>query len=433
MGKPAPTVVVASDDPVLLDEIVRHLEELPSWRLAGSARTTGDLQRLFADHSPDAALVSAGLARELERELQGDLYPGASGARLGRKGSRLVVVATEQEPGILRCSLRLGAGFVLWPQERADLRATVEAEVPAAVSDRARLVAVWGPKGGSGASVLAAHLAAAAAACGRCMLVDLDLCHGDQRVLLGAGDHPRTLLDLLAVGDDIPPEAVEGVAWRHPAGFAVVLSPGPAAGRLPHGALGARGPQGAEQVANVPPEEPWTVAGPDGGHGLHAADSQRGVAVVLDAVRETAGLVLADLPSGLGPLSLEIAGGADAVALVVTPDLLALRRTRDAARAVAEGPEVGAVLNRWSRGNGGDVLSPGDVEAVLRVPVWAKVPLQAGLLRAPDLGRLSRPACRALAPLAALIAEGRLAEAGRAEVPKRSSASAAPATAGGRR
>lgn len=359
MGKPAPTVVVASDDPVLLDEIVRHLEELPSWRLAGWARTTGDLQHLLAGHAPDAALLSAGLARQLDPACFGD-----------RKGTRLVVVATEQEPGILRCSLRLGAGFVLWPQERDDLRATVEAAVPAPVAGRARLVAVWGPKGGSGASVLAAHLAGAAAAAGRCTLVDLDLRHGDQRVLLGAGNHPRTLVDLLAAGDDIPPSAVEGVAWPHPAGFGVVLAPGPVAGALPD-------------------------ALPDAWAGLAAA---------LGAVRDGPGIVVADLPSGLGRISLEVTGRADAVALVVTPDLLALRRARDAARAVVEGPEVGVVLNRWSRGTRGDALSPGDVEAVLGLSVWAKVPLQAGLLRAPELGRLSRPACRALGPLAARLA-----------------------------
>jgi Flp pilus assembly CpaE family ATPase len=124
------------------------------------------------------------------------------------------------------------------------------------------------------------------------------------------------------------------------------------------------------------------------------------VASALEALCDRPGLVVADLPSGLGRLSVEVAAGSDAVALVVTPDLLALRRARDAAKALAGGPEVGVVLNRWSRASG---LSPTDVEAVLGIQVWARVAPQAGLVRAPDLGRLSRAACRALAPLAARV------------------------------
>ncbi|HEY8200019.1 MAG TPA: hypothetical protein VII47_01560 [Actinomycetota bacterium] len=369
MGKPAPTVVVASDDPVLLDEMVRHLEELPSWRLAGWARTAGDLERLLAEHTPDAALVSAELARDLDAARSGRRPAGGrAGAPASKGGTRLVVVATEQDEGILRCSLRLRAGFVLWPHERDDLRPAVEAGLPAPAGRRDRLVAVWGPKGGTGATILAAHLAGAVAAAAPCVLVDLDLRHGDQRVLLGAGDHPRSILDLQAAGDDISPSAVEGVAWRHPSGFGVVLAPAAPGG--------------------LPLPETWS-----------------GLAQVLDAIRtagEGRGVVVADLPSGLGRFSLEVAGHADATAIVVTPDLLALRRARDASRAVGEGPEVGVILNRWSRSAG--VLSPGDVEAVLTLPAWATVPVQASLLRVPDLGRLSRPACRALSPLATRLA-----------------------------
>ena len=368
MGKPAPTVVVASDDPVLLDEIVRHLEELPSWHLAGWARTAGDLERLLAEHTPDAALVSAGLAGELDAARSGRRPNGSrTAAPAGGAGTRLVVVSTEQDEGILRCSLRLGAGFVLWPQERDDLQPAVEAGLPAPAARRDRLVAVWGPKGGSGATVLAAHLAGAVAAAAACVLVDLDLRHGDQRVLLGAGDHPRSILDLLEAGDDISPSAVEGVAWRHPSGFGVVLAPTAPGERVLSGT--------------------WA-----------------GIAHALDAIRSSGdghGVVVADLPSGLGRFSLDVAGRADATAIVVTPDLLALRRARDAARAISEGPEAGVILNRWSHSAG--VLSPADVQAVLMLRAWATVPVQAGLLRAPDLGRLSRPACRALAPLAAQL------------------------------
>lgn len=372
LGKPAPTVIVASDDAVLLDEIIRHLEELPAWRLAGWARTAGELQRLLAESPPDAAIVSAGLARDLD--------PAHLPERpAGPRPTRLVVVATEQDAAILRCSLRLGAAFVLWPQERADLRAAVEAGMrgSAPTRRRSRLVAVWAPKGGSGASVLAAHLAGVAAALAPCLLVDLDLRHGDQRILLGAGNHPHSILDLLAAGDDIPPQGVMGVSWSHPAGFRVVL-----------GSSTTFRPAGAR-----PLPETWAEAAP-------ALDAVCNVGTV----GQGRIVVVADLPSGLGRLSLEVAERADATAVVVTPDLLALRRTRDASRLLGEGPAVGVLLNRWSRAAG--VLTPGDVEAVLTLPVWATVSTQAGLHRIPDLGRLSRPACRALAPLAAQLVTG---------------------------
>jgi Mrp family chromosome partitioning ATPase len=356
MGKPAPTVVVASEDPGLLDEVVRHLDELPAWRLAGWAARAEDLPGLVAAHRPDAVLASAGIARGLDG---GPSLP-----------ARIVVVATEQDAATLRCTLRLGAGFVLWPQERDALRGAVESGLPDTAAHRARLVAVWGPKGGSGASVLAAHLAAAVAAGGRsrCLLVDLDLCNGDQRCLLGVAGHERSLLDLLAAGDDLTPASLAGVTWAHPAGFVAVLAPPPGGDPLPPGAA-----------------DPGVV---------HAA---------LETVREGGGLVVADLPSGLGPFAAGVAGRADAVALVVTPDLLCLRRARDAARGLGThpgGPDAGIVLNRWSRAGG---LAPGDVEAVLGPPVWGRVAVQDGLLRAPDLGRLSPAGIRALAPLAARV------------------------------
>ena len=358
MGKPAPTVVVASEDPTLLDELVRHLDDLPTWRLAGWAAGPDELPGLVAAHGPDAVLVSAGIARGLPT---GPAVPGP----------RIVVVATEQDPATLRCTLRLGAGFVLWPQEREALRGAVESALPDAAADRAPLVAVWSPKGGSGASVLAAHLAAAVVAAGGrspCRLVDLDLCNGDQRCLLGVAGHDRSLLDLLAAGDDLTPSSLSGVTWAHPAGFGVVLAP-PAGG------------------------PPLPAAGGDPG----------GVFAVLEGVRDGGGLVVADLPSGLGPVPVGLAGRSDAVALVVTPDLRGLRRARDAARALGgrpAGPDTGIVLNRWSRAAG---LSPADVQAVLGPPVWARVAVHDGLLRAPDLGRLSAAGIRALAPLAARV------------------------------
>ena len=69
-----------------------------------------------------------------------------------------------EQPEILRAALQAAAqGFVLWPQEKALLKSLVERGMvsQAAQSHAAgNLHSVWAPKGGAGASVIAAHLAA---------------------------------------------------------------------------------------------------------------------------------------------------------------------------------------------------------------------------------------------------------------------------------
>ena len=41
----SPSVLVACDDLLLLDEVIRHLEEIPQWRLVSPARTAEELVR----------------------------------------------------------------------------------------------------------------------------------------------------------------------------------------------------------------------------------------------------------------------------------------------------------------------------------------------------------------------------------------------------
>lgn len=343
--RPFTTVTVVSDDPQLLDGLMNHLRGPLDGAVLCSQAIPPD--------PPPGVLV---LADDIAVGLRESPFPGTP----------LIVVGRSERPETLRAALRLAArAFVLWPADRDEITRLVLEARPG--SPAGRLVALWAPKGGSGASVLAAHLGGALAAAGSpTLLVDLDLAHGDQAAILGAAGHRHTLADLLRVAGEITPEVIETVAWRHPWGFRAVLAPAPSPRRKPEAEL----------------------------------------ASLLAALQEGAACVVADLPSGLGAgaLAAAIAGGGGTLMLVVTPDLLCLRRARDAVRGLleagAEPAGLEVVLNRFTPGD----ISREDVEAVLGRPVSAVVRADWGLLRSPDRAELSISGRRALDALARRIA-----------------------------
>lgn len=358
-GQVSPKVLVVSDDLSLLDEIVRHLEEMPHWHLVGSARSAAEMTTaMSAAQVPDAVLVTEGPARDL-----------ASGhAEFG--STRIVVVGREANVEVLRAALEINAkGFVLWPKEHRRLKTLVEEGLVAAVESvpmvKGRLTAIWSPKGGSGTTVLSAHLASLLAKDGtKCVLIDLDLDHGDLTAVVGVESHAKTILDLLRVSDEITASVLESVAWAHPDGFGVVLSPG------------SPGEAGLIKTSDL-------------------------IAAV-ESVRELTDHVILDLPSGAGDLVFAAAEGADQLLLVVTPDLLSLRRSRDAMQALrtagVDEARIEVVLNR----SGGDI-SANDVATVLGRPVIAEIRPDVGLFKAPDRGELAKSAAKLLGPLARRI------------------------------
>jgi Flp pilus assembly CpaE family ATPase len=189
----SPTVLIASDDASLLDEVIRFTEEIPHWRLLPPVRSRDELLSAVQSHVPDVLVASEGIVVSLEPM---DI------AALANK--RVLLLARSEEPVVLKHALKLGlGGFVLWPRERSELRTLVDSVRETAVSPTSRsgrLTAIWAPKGGSGSTVLAAHLAAASAKAGKdTLLIDLDLNHGDQSILLPFEGESKTVLDLLRV------------------------------------------------------------------------------------------------------------------------------------------------------------------------------------------------------------------------------------------
>ena len=89
-----------------------------------------------------------------------------------------------------------------------------------------RVITVFSPKGGSGKSVVATNLAAAAAAKGkrRTLLVDLDLQFGDSAIMLGL--QPRsTVRELIGTPADIDAEKLEVYTELHSTGLRVLPAP----------------------------------------------------------------------------------------------------------------------------------------------------------------------------------------------------------------
>ncbi|MBW3615154.1 MAG: hypothetical protein KY439_07595 [Actinobacteria bacterium] len=210
------------------------------------------------------------------------------------------------------------------------------------------IVTCWSVKGGSGTTVVAAALSLLLAR--RCpkgtLAVDLG---GDMPAALGLPEPPGPgVVDWLAVGPEVAPDALERLAVEAGPGLRLL---GRGGGPLPDGG-------GERLLAAVAP-------GPGG-------------AVVVDAGPS----------SGLGT---ELASAATVSLLVLRPCYLALRR----ALAAPLRPSAVVLIAEPNRS-----LDARDVEDVLGVPVRAVVPYDPRIARCVDAGllsaRLPRPLLAAL-------------------------------------
>ncbi len=350
----SPTVLVACDDLILLDEVIRHLDQIPSWRLVMSARTAGEA--LNHAGRPDCLLVSDGLIGSL-----------AADPRSDRLTAGIVVFGRQESAPALRAALDVGArGFVHWPEGREQLKSLVERGLEVAQTPAQQpagcMHAVWAPKGGAGATVVAAHLAGAITNASKvAVLVDLDLDHADQTCVLGAEADSKTVGDLLRVSDELSMQTISSVVSSHPLGFGAVLSPG----------------------------RP----------GSNASADRQAVRTVLSALAQIAEHLVVDLPSGSNPVVRAALPEAASIQVVLTPDLLALRRARDLMEELGvsgSGSRVNVVLNQA----GGPDITAKEVQAVLGVSSVTRMRADLRIYRAANRGELSPVGCKLLAPLA---------------------------------
>lgn len=347
-------VVIVSEDTVLIEELVSFIEGsgVSGVEVARSAQE-------LAEHLGDGVVVvvSDSLAADL----------ASSSLANSLVSSSVILIGKTLSPIGLRSALVLGSRTsVVWPDEKPQLKRAIEAAMKQP-SSRApgSATLMWSPKGGSGASVLGAHLSAALSKLGAGVtLCDLDVLHGDQKTILGA-DHEGDVTDLLRVVHELGPQSVDGVAWRHPAGFRVLFGPDS-------------------------PGEGGLVKGPD-------------LAQLVGGLRGLGGHWVLDAPSGLSDISVNLAEEAQRTVLVITPDLLSLKRGREAMKllrsAGLDPARISVVLNRYSSGQ----VSPADVEAVMGVSVTLTVRLDGRLEHTPDRGELTSGGIALVEPLARKI------------------------------
>jgi DNA-binding NarL/FixJ family response regulator len=204
-------VLLAIRDLAFHQEVLDFLEREPRVTVVGAVSQPDALFRVSNTAKPDITMVCPLIARDVR-------HPAANG-----RAPNLLVVAEEMTVPILREAIEAGARAVFaWPEEREELARTILAiprEEESRPDGRGKVIAVFGPRGGSGTTFIATHLAAALADQGRkCVLIDLDAGFADVTVALGMGadDDARTVADLLPVAEELSPEHVEDALHHHP-------------------------------------------------------------------------------------------------------------------------------------------------------------------------------------------------------------------------
>ena len=349
-------VILALEEHDVAEEVMHFLDRTGRARVVATASDEHQLSEAVRQLEPDAVVASPRLA---------------TSAQLN--GSALLAVDTTETVQTLRRALKAGAkGFFLWPADRGELaRAVARVFAPGARERETlgRVVAVYGPRGGAGATFLATHLAACFARRERrCVLVDLDLGIADIGPAVGApmDGSPRTIADAVPMGEELTARHLDDLLWQHPDGFRVLFGP-----------------------ADVQPADRITA---------------RDVGPVLEAVRSAADVVVLHVPRGMDDTVRLGLGLADVVVMVLGLDVLSFRAAKRVVDATGLDDRCAFVINRATRRE----ISPDDVKRVFgRSPV-AVIPVDRRVSAAQDHGRLlpaRRRAGRAVDRLAAKLLE----------------------------
>jgi len=143
----------------------------------------------------------------------------------------VVVMSETPANGFLRVAFEAGADDVITLPAKEEVRFTLEKVVTRrrglAVPGKAaaQLVAVLGPKGGTGKTLIATNLAVALAARdANVVLVDLDLQFGDIGLALALSPE-RTMYDLMKAGPPFDHEKLDRHLIRHSSGVKVLIAP----------------------------------------------------------------------------------------------------------------------------------------------------------------------------------------------------------------
>jgi len=255
--------------------------------------------------------------------------------------AQIVILAAQVDPAYMRRAMQAGArDFIVKPPMADEMRSAVyraggmaqERRISsmrvlpqAAISSeptrpqaafRGKVIQVYSPKGGTGATTLAANLAIALhSATTKAILVDGNLQYGDVAIFLNeVGYH--SILDLTQRIDDLDPEVISSVLNHHEASGVDVM------------------------VAPARPEEADKVTGEE-------------FYKVLQYLRRLYTYIVVDTPPSLNEITLSVLDATDLLILVTTQEIPSIKNSR-LFLSVLDGLHVNRqrlmhVLNRYDK------------------------------------------------------------------------------------
>ena len=343
-------LIIARYDPSI-DWMQISLQE-QSYRLAGRVESIDQaLQQI------DEAQIDVILA---DTSAEGVLETGWI-QMLAKQTSKILilVITTSSEMDFIREAMLAGAhGFLIKPFDLPELSRSIEQvhqlwlqrhallaeEMPetgatAKPTRQAHAIAVYSPKGGTGATTLAVNLAVSLKQQteAKVLLVDLDLRTADVDIFLSIFSK-NSILDLVGLEQKIDKDLLERVATEHVTGIKVI-----------------RGDSQLQFVES--PFEPGQIG-----------------ELIEELLLIWDGYIVINTSNGLDRWTIEILDIVDRVIVVTTPELPSLRATRNfldlAEAAVNESSKWKVVMNTYQ---GSKVLRTSDIEASIHFPIAATI------------------------------------------------------------
>jgi len=264
----------------------------------------------------------------------------------------LILFAASSDPdpegiiGAMRCGCSEYLLKPFQPERVLDALAHVEARRHGKQQvQKGRVVTLMGAKGGTGVTSLALHLALNLVERHqqKCLLVDEHPALGDVSLYLGLGRHPYSFYELVHNTDRLDVDLLQGFLSQHPSGLDVLDAP--------------------EAIHAFP----------------HAASEA--IEHTLAFLTENYQFIIIDAPPGLTEDTCAAIRQSDRLAIVITPELPAVRNALRAIEYLTSlhYPEenIDIVLNRYSRRS---ALSEQEIEAALHREIAVRVPNNYALI-----------------------------------------------------